>query len=146
MALASPPWRIWIDTGGTFTDCIALDPEDALHRCKVLSSGALRNRLIAVNGSGALALDGVGDLPPGFFAGWTMTPLGGGPAATIERQDRDTGEIEFASGSPVRLGVGSAVELRTGEEAPLLAARLVTGTPLDRPLPPISMRLASGRP
>ncbi|MHC4775698.1 MAG: hydantoinase/oxoprolinase N-terminal domain-containing protein, partial [Planctomycetota bacterium] len=39
------PWRIWIDTGGTFTDCLGLDPAGGLHRAKVLSSGALRGRL-----------------------------------------------------------------------------------------------------
>ena len=35
-------WSIWIDTGGTFTDCLALDPAGDMHRAKVLSSGALR--------------------------------------------------------------------------------------------------------
>jgi Hydantoinase/oxoprolinase N-terminal region len=43
-------WHIWIDTGGTFTDCLALDPGGALHRAKVLSTSALRGRIVgAVN-------------------------------------------------------------------------------------------------
>ena len=33
-------WEFWIDRGGTFTDCIGLDPEGALHTIKVLSSDA----------------------------------------------------------------------------------------------------------
>jgi len=33
-------WQVWVDTGGTFTDCLALDPEGRLHRAKVLSSAA----------------------------------------------------------------------------------------------------------
>ncbi len=40
---------------------------------------------------------------------------------------------------------GAAVELRAAEEAPVLAARLVTGTPPGRPLPPLAMRLATTR-
>src|SRR5437660_698176 len=34
-------WRVFIDTGGTFTDCLAVDPEGRLHRAKVLSRTAL---------------------------------------------------------------------------------------------------------
>ncbi|WP_395142925.1 hydantoinase B/oxoprolinase family protein [Armatimonas sp.] len=35
-------WRIFTDTGGTFTDCLAISPGGAWHRAKVLSSGVLR--------------------------------------------------------------------------------------------------------
>ena len=37
-------WHIWIDTGGTFTDCLALTPSQDLLRTKVLSSSFLRGR------------------------------------------------------------------------------------------------------
>ena len=35
-------WRIWVDTGGTFTDGLAIDPEGRRRRVKVLSTSALR--------------------------------------------------------------------------------------------------------
>jgi 5-oxoprolinase (ATP-hydrolysing) len=38
MATDSPRWQVWIDRGGTFTDCIGRDPEGALRVIKVLSS------------------------------------------------------------------------------------------------------------
>ena len=38
-------WEFWVDRGGTFTDCLAHDPSGALHRAKVLSSGAVRGRV-----------------------------------------------------------------------------------------------------
>src|SRR5690606_22373591 len=41
------PWRIAIDTGGTFTDAIALSPTGELRTAKVLSSGALRATVVA---------------------------------------------------------------------------------------------------
>jgi 5-oxoprolinase (ATP-hydrolysing) len=31
-------WEFWVDRGGTFTDCIGLSPDGALHTAKVLSS------------------------------------------------------------------------------------------------------------
>ncbi|MCA9435618.1 MAG: hydantoinase B/oxoprolinase family protein, partial [Candidatus Omnitrophica bacterium] len=33
-----PRWKFWIDRGGTFTDCIGVSPEGAVHVVKVLSS------------------------------------------------------------------------------------------------------------
>ena len=35
-------WNIWIDTGGTFTDCLATGPDGTMRRVKVLSSSSLR--------------------------------------------------------------------------------------------------------
>ncbi|MBX2841973.1 MAG: hypothetical protein KTR26_09375, partial [Flammeovirgaceae bacterium] len=39
-------WKIWVDTGGTFTDCLAYSPSGDLNRVKVLSSSALRGKII----------------------------------------------------------------------------------------------------
>ncbi len=39
-------WQIWIDTGGTFTDCLAAGPDGAVRRVKVLSSSALRGVVV----------------------------------------------------------------------------------------------------
>jgi len=50
-----------------------------------------------------------------------------------------------AGGAGKSLTSGTPVELRSGEEAPLLAARLITGTPFGAPLPPVAMRLATTR-
>ena len=102
-------WQIWIDTGGTFTDGIALDPNGQLHRTKVLSSSTLRGQLI----------DGQLVAPwhtAAIFAGYQQRVI-----------DAET----------------STVELFTGEEAPVLAARLLTQTPLGQPFPPLEMRLGT---
>ena len=39
------PFLIAIDTGGTFTDCIALDNLNTVHTCKVLSNSTLRGSI-----------------------------------------------------------------------------------------------------
>ena len=67
------PWQIWIDTGGTFTDCLAVDPRGELHRAKVLSTSAVRGRLAGAAGAAGAAgrrgppRHGLGS-PPGFLS------------------------------------------------------------------------------
>ena len=39
-------WQICVDTGGTFTDCLAIDPTGNRHRVKLLSSGVVRTRIL----------------------------------------------------------------------------------------------------
>ncbi len=100
-------WRLFVDTGGTFTDCLALSPEGgAWKRAKVLSSGELR-----------LTHSAYSERDPSFFAG-----IDGG---------RDAG--------------GGGWTFLPGLEAPLLAAHLVTDTPLAQTLPRLSLRLATTR-
>ncbi|MEC9234474.1 MAG: hydantoinase/oxoprolinase N-terminal domain-containing protein, partial [Planctomycetota bacterium] len=52
----TPSWKIAIDTGGTFTDAIGVDPEGRIHRTKVLSSSVLRAFTRPGPGSGTLRL------------------------------------------------------------------------------------------
>jgi len=141
---AESPWQIWIDTGGTFTDCIAVDPAGVMHRCKVLSSGALRDRVAAVEND-RLRLTGGSALPDGFLTGMELSLLGEESGVKILEHDPVRGMVRLASAVPKGIQPGAAVELRSGEEAPLLAARLITGTPLGGSLPPVAMRLATTR-
>jgi 5-oxoprolinase (ATP-hydrolysing) len=155
-----------VDTGGTFTDCLAVDPEGRLRRAKVLSTAALRTRIAARLGKDAIRLLSIGGpggrgagasppLPAGFFAGCALRllgPAGLALASGAELQVLASG-AEREGGATLRLDrplpdgdlTGAAVELRAAEEAPVLAARLVTGTPPGRPLPPLAMRLATTR-
>jgi 5-oxoprolinase (ATP-hydrolysing) len=195
-AAAGGIWRLAVDTGGTFTDCLAVDPEGRLRRAKVLSTAALRTRIVArlgedsirlrpIGGPGGRGAGGCPPLPAGFFAGCALCLLGpagpalasgaelrvlasgaegeGGPDAGGETGPDAAGGPDGVASRPAgelaRLGAtlrldrplpdgdltGAAVELRAAEEAPVLAARLVTGTPPGRPLPPLAMRLATTR-
>jgi 5-oxoprolinase (ATP-hydrolysing) len=148
--LPSPPpsrtgrggaWRIWIDTGGTFTDCLAVDPQGTLHRAKVLSTSAVRGRIAGSEGA-AVRLATAWDLPSGFFRGFAFRILGSDVARTVAGSDPAT--LRLDSPIPGDLA-GAAFELRSPEEAPVLAARLVTRTPLADGLPEIAMRLATTR-
>ena len=143
--MSNRPWQIWIDTGGTFTDCVAVDPEGRYRSCKVLSSGALRDRIDGIDSERRLHLRGGARLPAGFLSGFRLSLLGDDAEMDVVDHDRETGSLRLATHDASRLEVGAPVELRSGEEAPLLATRLITGTPLGGVLPPVAMRLATTR-
>jgi 5-oxoprolinase (ATP-hydrolysing) len=133
-------WRIWIDTGGTFTDCLAVDPEGGLHRAKVLSTSALRGRVVARTARG-LRVEAGWRVPDGFFRGYELRLLQTGEARGVTGSAGELLELD----GPLEGVEGAAFELRSPEEPPVLAARLVTGTPLGRELPEIALRLATTR-
>jgi 5-oxoprolinase (ATP-hydrolysing) len=144
-------WRVFIDTGGTFTDCLAVDPEGELHRAKVLSTSALRARLGEARReqTDRVRLEPAPAVPPDFFRGFSFHLLDGGgegDAPSVTAYDPSSGLLTLdrpLSTTPIL--PGARCELRSTEEAPLLAARLVTGTPPGEPLPEMSMRLATTR-
>jgi 5-oxoprolinase (ATP-hydrolysing) len=141
-------WRIWIDTGGTFTECLAVDPRGALRRAKVLSTSAVRGRIAAGSGGSTLRVAAPWDVPAGFFTGFELRLLGGDGAARTVTGCEPGGTLLRLDGPALsRDGdlAGVPFELRAPEEAPVLAARLVTSTPLAAALPPIAMRLATTR-
>ena len=68
-------WRIAADTGGTFTDCHALDPQGRESRCKVLSTGHLR-AVWDRKPSFPTRLSGLPPLPAGFLIGFQIKAIG----------------------------------------------------------------------
>lgn len=142
-------WRIWVDTGGTFTDCLALDPAGTLRRAKVLSNSALRGRVAEAAGPDTLRIAGGWRVPPGFFRGFAFRLLGaageGGVAVPVLDFDPEGGLLRLGAPLDGPIAAGAAFELRSPEEAPVLAARLVTGTPLHAALPDLALRLATTR-
>jgi 5-oxoprolinase (ATP-hydrolysing) len=135
-------FKLRVDTGGTFTDCWGLaEGETAPRLAKVLSSGRLRvavrewprenELLVAVPESWRVA--------DAFFAGFKLES--GGASALVLSFEAASGRIVLSR----RVPASASVDLHTREEAPVLGARLLTGTPLDRPFPPMDFRLATTR-
>ncbi|MCZ6508094.1 MAG: hydantoinase/oxoprolinase family protein, partial [Acidobacteria bacterium] len=138
----SPPWQVWVDTGGTFTDCVALDPQGHMRRAKVLSSSALRGSLWPVV-SARVRFDTELELPDGFFRGATLRRLAGG-GARIADSVGSSGELRLENELGGLRG-GEAGEVVFDEEAPILAARVVTSTAAGDPLPTLALRLGTTR-
>ena len=105
----------------------------------MLSTSALRGRIAERLGPSTLRIEAAWGVPDRFLHGFAFRLLGGAERKVL----RQTGTLLELDG-PVE-EEGTAFELRSPEEAPILAARLVTGTPLGDPLPEIAMRLATTR-
>jgi 5-oxoprolinase (ATP-hydrolysing) len=131
-------WRIAADTGGTFTDCHALDPQGRESRCKVLSTGHLRATWQSGN------LSGLPPLPNGLLRGFSIRSLAHHESRQIVQHD-ENGQISLDSPPPAEWHAGALVELFTGEEAPVLGARILTNTPPGAAFPPMQLRIATTR-
>jgi 5-oxoprolinase (ATP-hydrolysing) len=143
MARSEGLWRLWIDTGGTFTDCVATDPRGGRRRLKVLSDSSLRGRIGGVARAGALHLELTEALPAGFLAGRELRlQRTQGPPRTIVSSAAD-GTVTLDGGLDAR--PGDAWEIRFPFEVPVLAAHLATAIRPGDELPPIAMRLATTR-
>ncbi|HEY5915859.1 MAG TPA: hydantoinase/oxoprolinase N-terminal domain-containing protein, partial [Chryseolinea sp.] len=134
-------WKIWIDTGGTFTDCIAVDPSGHSRNLKVLSSGILRIRIKRTIGKNVRI-----DLPlsfaSDFFRGFSIKV--GQEIGTVIHFNPSLNEVTVDRRFR-HIDADSIAEIYTGEEVPVFAARLLTGTSMEQDFPPIEMKLGSTR-
>jgi len=141
----SQHWDIWIDTGGTFTDCLTRDPEGNVQRIKVLSSSRLRGHITTALAGDRFSFSHKWPVQVAIFQGYELRLPGhpDWPPARIVDMNVSAGQLQLDREATIPNG--SDFELTAGEEAPLLAARLATRTPLAEPLPPLRMRLGSTR-
>jgi 5-oxoprolinase (ATP-hydrolysing) len=139
-----PCWNIWIDTGGTFTDCIAHDIEGKRYSLKVLSKSALRGRIIRQSGPSSCIVKIHWGVSQNIFKGFDFKILGiNHKPVKIKHIDFSTNTLTFENSLDLDIRENTDFEISSGEEAPVLAARLVTGTPLNEKLPPVQIRLGS---
>lgn len=137
-------WRISADTGGTFTDCFAITPEGSELRCKVLSTGTLRARLEYEVSPKVWTVSGLPELKPGFLSAFTATALIADRPQVLLTESAP-GQITASTAFPDSVTPGTMIELGLGEEAPVLGARMLTGTPAGAVFPPLKLRLATTR-
>ena len=137
-------WRIWVDTGGTFTDGLAQAPDGSLRRTKILSSAALRGRVTRVIDGRRCLAETSWDASAGLVEGMRFRLLGDRSGET-RVVGYDAAESILTLDAPLLTErcEGGSFELASDEEAPVLAARLLTRTPSGHPLPPSDLRLAT---
>lgn len=139
-------WKVSVDTGGTFTDCIAVNPDGDRIKVKVLSSSALRGEVAEKKGNRRYRILQDWDAPDHFVNGFEFRLLHR-PDITSKVIDFDASEsiikledeIEFA-GPDI---IGTSFEVVCSREAPILATRLATATTFEEDLPNINLHLAT---
>jgi 5-oxoprolinase (ATP-hydrolysing) len=131
---------IAIDTGGTFTDAIAVFPDGERRRVKVPSDGSIRG---VVTGPDRVAWPSWLPSPSRSIAGRDV--LGG--AAVRVASAGDDGSVVLEPRIP--LVPGDSLAVASGLDAPLLAIHALLGVPLDESRIPdadrIDLRLATTR-
>jgi 5-oxoprolinase (ATP-hydrolysing) len=139
------PWKIWIDTGGTFTDCIAITPAEKVKRLKILSSSVIKARVKAVLPNNCLEVEATFHTSTDIFKNFLVRITGREISLSIQSTNPDKGLIYLNSKIPNQIKAGTRIEITSNEEVPVLAARLLTETPLANNFPAIEMKLGSTR-
>ena len=139
-----PHWQLWIDTGGTFTDCIAFTPNFEMKRLKVLSSSVLRGKVVKRLREHIVQLEMTWPVEKDIFENFEFRCVEKPFRSKIKSVDLASNQIHLVQPFPQQLE-GFTIEITSLEEVPVLAARLLTATPMGKKFPPMEMKLGSTR-
>lgn len=149
---AAPAWTVAVDTGGTFSDCIALSSDGRSGRAKLLSSGIVQLGFHVTARLATGAVEGVFEhspIPGELLHGQILSSLDGSRSWTLHPSQQGTGWLllpcEDGNDSLVEPGHRLVLQLQHRLPVPLLCACVATGTALSDPLPPMELRLATTR-
>lgn len=137
-------WKIWIDTGGTFTDCLAVSPHGEMKRLKVLSNSALRGKIISQPQQHILQVQLSWPVSKPIYENYIVKILGEDFYRSIDFVDFSENHIHLKETLPAKYA-GHTIEITTNEEVPVFTARLITETSLEKNFPPLEMKLGSTR-
>lgn len=141
-------WQFWIDVGGTFTDCLSLDPAGKMHRHKVLSSGVIPGRF-RTQRAGHVFVDEARERDAdNVWQGYQCRFRNATGAvvfqATIAESQFGVGRLVLTEPIPTT-AVAASYEIFSDEEAPLVAIRYILGLGRMDSLPPVRIRLGTTR-
>lgn len=137
--------KLFIDTGGTFTDAIAIMPDGGLQRKKILSSGGLRGQILSWIDDSHIQIEENWGCKKDIFQGYWFSSLDKS-IDKIKVLYYDTDQHILALDTAIKKKNQRrhlSFEIYTGEDAPVVAARLLTKTSLKASFPPIEIRLGT---
>lgn len=142
-----PAYKIYVDTGGTFTDCLGKDKKGNWTRRKVLSNGSLRGMVENWIDGKTLVIRESWDLKQDILRGYQFQLLKHKHEISyVQCFDLEQRILRLTREVPGNLNLpNKSFEIKSIEEAPVLGARLITNTPLDLDLPELHMKLGSTR-
>ncbi len=145
--ISEQTWRIHVDTGGTFTDCIVEVPDGSILRAKATSRGTLPAVFRKAFGPDEIQVEAPWEAPDNFLVGFAVR-FSGHPdfMVRISSYQASTRKLSLTKNLPFAPEEGEALELDSRLEAPILAARLALSS-IGRELAAlsVSMRLATTR-
>ncbi|MBP9925543.1 MAG: hydantoinase B/oxoprolinase family protein [Cyclobacteriaceae bacterium] len=139
-------WQIWVDTGGTFTDCIAHTPQGDIRRLKVLSSGALKGLVVEQKSSRQLKVQLHWPVTKDIFENFAITFFDTKKTSTrIDKVTLGESIIHLSASLKHKIKPGTTFEISSREEVPVFATRLLTETSFKNKFPKIELKLGSTR-
>ncbi len=138
-------FQIFVDTGGTFTDCIGIDDFGNEYRQKVLSSSSLRGTINKVVSANQFEISDSWKLQRDILKGFSFRLLGS-EYNNIKVVNYDFENKILTLNQSISNDeniIGKNFEITSDEEAPVLGARLITQTALDEDFPDLSLKLGS---
>ncbi|NQU86907.1 MAG: hydantoinase B/oxoprolinase family protein [Mariniphaga sp.] len=138
-------FQIYIDTGGTFTDCIGIDNTGKTYRQKVLSNGSLRGTIKECISENTFTISESWNLPCDILKGFSFRILQSDkPDISISEYDIKSNILKLdQSVAEFEKIKGLNFEIFSNEEAPILGARLITQTALNENFPDLTFKLGS---
>lgn len=135
--------ELWIDTGGTFTDCFLVENHKVLNT-KVLSDGTLKGTITKILSKNQVVTT-VNWLPVAdIFEGYTFQIKEIGFETKVQFTELNKGIISVSDEIPIE-ALNKTFTLTAFEEPPVLGARLLTQTALKDAFPALTMKLGSTR-
>jgi len=138
--------KVYIDTGGTFTDCIAEFPNGETVYNKVLSNGSLRGKIIKKFEENKLFILESWNTKKDIFVGYDFRISGINKIDGYKITEYDVQNNILSLNKKLPHGnslENHSFEITANEEAPVLGILLMTETGLHEPFPEMQVRLGS---
>lgn len=124
--MSLPRWDFFVDTGGTFTDCLARSESGEFHRAKILSQGSLSAEVAEVAGRQQLILSSNPDWPKSFVKSLRITVSGHDSFhARITFWEPENLLLKVDKNLPDSIKPGTTLKVDTPWEAPILGMKLI---------------------
>ena len=138
-------FQLFVDTGGTFTDCIGIDESGKEYRQKVLSSSSLRGTITKIISKNEIQISDLWNLKRDILKGSSFRLLNTENAEyKIDKINIESKIIQLNKSIPkTQNWVGQNFEITSNEEAPVLGIRLITETALNEIFPDLTLKLGS---
>ena len=131
-------WNIWIDTGGTFTDCLAFSPEGKRCELKLLSKGVLQLPVTIEKGQNCLRIISPLAYNPQLLLGFKHFTQEGLEIISVDEKGE---RLYLNKKHDPKLGLF----FWSGEDPVVLACRLLTSTGLGDAFPPLRLKFGTTR-
>ncbi|MCH2206285.1 MAG: hydantoinase B/oxoprolinase family protein [Lentisphaerales bacterium] len=131
-------WKFRVDVGGTFTDYVVETPQGAIITGKILSNGIIKS-IASVSGN-ILNDESLIKYKDDLFKGFSIK-ISGQPLKVLSSYK---GKLVLDENLNIS-NAAQTYEMTSGEEAPVVVARLLTETALEEGFPAIDLRLGTTR-